>query len=248
MPDDYRCQISLALTEHSKFTIVFDANNIKLEHFLKNSSKNEKRDATYSKGVKKINEILVAARYIFASEGYASMSIRKVAAHIGISVGNLTYYFPSKRSLLEAMFVFIIDEYIKEFEVRRCQAGKDPVAQFNSVVNYIMDDLTNPTTTTLFPEMWAFASHEDYALRILKKLYIGARQDFVELIPQINSKLNDEQVQQLALFVSASMEGHTMFVGKNRTFHSKIDNLKRIANFSFLHLIQNIEPSKTFDI
>lgn len=47
--------------------------------------------------------ILEAARRLFNARGYASTKLTEIAAEIGISQGNLTYHFPTKRDLVTAI-------------------------------------------------------------------------------------------------------------------------------------------------
>jgi AcrR family transcriptional regulator len=49
-------------------------------------------------------EILDAAWAQMAREGVAALSVREVARSVGIRQQSLTYYFPSKRDLLDALF------------------------------------------------------------------------------------------------------------------------------------------------
>jgi len=44
--------------------------------------------------------ILEAARRLFNEKGYAATTVAEIAASIGISQGNLTYHFPTKRDLV----------------------------------------------------------------------------------------------------------------------------------------------------
>ncbi|MEM8661607.1 MAG: TetR family transcriptional regulator [Pseudomonadota bacterium] len=46
------------------------------------------------------NRILDAARALFNQKGYAATTMAEIAKSIGISPGNLTYHFPSKRDLV----------------------------------------------------------------------------------------------------------------------------------------------------
>lgn len=52
-------------------------------------------------------EILTAAQRLFNEYGYSSVSLQDIADEVGITKGNLTYYFPKKEQLVEA----IVDEY-----------------------------------------------------------------------------------------------------------------------------------------
>lgn len=47
-------------------------------------------------------DILAATRKLIEESGYNKISMRDVAAELGISVGNLTYYYKSKLELIEA--------------------------------------------------------------------------------------------------------------------------------------------------
>lgn len=47
--------------------------------------------------------ILTAAAQLFEQQGYRSVSMRAIAAALGISVGNLTYHFPHKQDIATAL-------------------------------------------------------------------------------------------------------------------------------------------------
>ena len=49
-------------------------------------------------------DILRSARELFMEKGYNGVSMRDIAERAGIRVGNLTYYFPRKELLVEALF------------------------------------------------------------------------------------------------------------------------------------------------
>jgi AcrR family transcriptional regulator len=49
-------------------------------------------------------EILDAAWAVMAREGVAALSVREVARSVGIRQQSLTYYFPTKHALLDALF------------------------------------------------------------------------------------------------------------------------------------------------
>jgi len=199
---------------------------------------NKPRESTYQRGKDTSHALIVAARDVFTSQGYATLSIRKVAERAGVSVGNLTYHFPNKQCLIEAMFEFVLNDYLMEFD-RLSQKEGPAQEQLRNVVGYIFNDLANPTTTVLFPELWALANHEQYAAKVLDEIYRKARAIFVNLIPKINPSLSTQQVEDIALFMSASVEGHTMFVGANKQFTNSNERLTLMAQSSFLAIIKN---------
>ena len=56
-----------------------------------------------SKGEARREAIEAEARRMLLDEGYAGVSLRAIASRLGISVGNLQYYFPTKDDLVEAV-------------------------------------------------------------------------------------------------------------------------------------------------
>ena len=61
--------------------------------------------ATSPKGLARRESIVAKARQVLLKEGYPGLSLRSIASQLGISVGNLQYYFPTKDDLVEAVLV-----------------------------------------------------------------------------------------------------------------------------------------------
>src|SRR5271154_5002097 len=56
-------------------------------------------------------ELIEAARYVIAREGYAGASLRKVAARAGCSTGAVTYYFANKEAMVATVAEALFDEF-----------------------------------------------------------------------------------------------------------------------------------------
>src|SRR5688572_21705525 len=61
-------------------------------------------------------KILAGAREVLLRHGYERFTTRRVAESAGITVGNLTYHFPSKRQLLASLIQRLLAEYTSAFE------------------------------------------------------------------------------------------------------------------------------------
>src|SRR5699024_11767846 len=48
-------------------------------------------------------QILATAERLFGEKGYHNVSMRAISSELGISVGNLTYHFPRKADLANAL-------------------------------------------------------------------------------------------------------------------------------------------------
>lgn len=61
--------------------------------------------AKSAKGEERREAIEAAARWMLLDEGYAGVSLRRIATRLGISVGNLQYYYPTKDDLVESVII-----------------------------------------------------------------------------------------------------------------------------------------------
>ena len=200
------------------------------------------RTATYEKGQVRIEAILDAAAEVLISEGYNKLTLRQIALQAGITVGNLTYYYRTKEALLQDLLEKILSTYLDEIDRIVKSSGDSPEDRFAAAVEFLIDDLNTQRTTRFFPELWALANHDDRAAELMEHMYVQERQAIHELIYAINPGLDKQQTASLALFVSCSIEGMTMYVGAGKKQEAALPSMKKLALKSFLHLIANPGP------
>jgi len=104
-----------------------------------------------------------------------------------------------------------------------------------------MEDLTTKETTHFFPELWVLANHDSVAAEGMEYVYAKERAVFVDLIGRINPALTSEAREVIALFISASIEGMTVFVGYKRVWRSCAEETFNIAAKAFLELVQTAQ-------
>jgi len=202
----------------------------------------------YNKGQERILQILQASRDILIDQGYSGLSMRKIAASVGITIGNLHYYYRTKKDLLSDLLDHVIEGYLETFNIVRSNAGDSPAKQMVALIEFIIDDLNTQETTNFFPELWALSNHDENASDGMHTLYGKVRKVFKELILELNPTLSGEEGEQVALFITASMEGLTPFVGRGKPWESKLPSMKRIATLSFLHLAKNIKSAEITEL
>ena len=200
---------------------------------------NRSGTATLEKGISRLISILNAAREVFIEAGYAALTMRKVAARAGISIGNLNYYYRTKEDLLRDLLEYVINDYLEEFARRRLIAGHSPEKQLLAVLTFWIEDLGTPETTVFFPELWALGNHDPHIAELVDDLYAKARQPLNELIPQINPTLTKKEAEQIALYMCAAMEGLTVFVGNGKSWSGQIKEIKQVTIRNFMELIKN---------
>ncbi|PCI05918.1 MAG: TetR family transcriptional regulator [Hyphomicrobiales bacterium] len=71
-----------------------------------------------SVGTKTFDEVRKAALYLFARHGYASVSMRQIAARVGVQAGAIYNHFPNKQALLSDLLTQHMRELIEACEAR----------------------------------------------------------------------------------------------------------------------------------
>ncbi|TNE58934.1 MAG: TetR/AcrR family transcriptional regulator [Alphaproteobacteria bacterium] len=200
----------------------------------------EVKNPKSSKGLDTRRTILEAALEIFIEHGYGDFSLEKVAANCGLSRGNVCYYYPTKNDMLHALLQSVVQGYLDEFDEVVLDQGLSAEDKFLKIVEMIMSDLGTEETSKFFPELWALSNRNKMAMKEMNLLYQRAREHLNGLLAEINPDLTPKEVELIGLFISASMEGQTPFVGNGKEFQGEIVPLTRIAAFSFLTLAKTI--------
>ncbi len=184
--------------------------------------------AASDKGRATAAAILDVAREVVIEHGLRGLTMRKIAAQVGMSPGNLSYYYATKRDLLEDLFTLVITGYLEEFERLRRMQADSPVAQLRAVLEFVYDDLGQRETTYFFPELWAAALRDDWAEEQMELLYRQYRSVLIEIITILRPELDEQAVTDLALTISASIEGHTVFIGHKRPHRDRAPYIKAL--------------------
>lgn len=74
-------------------------------------------------------EIIQVAVHLFLTEGFSSTSASKVANKLGISLGNLTFHFPTKEHLLAKLIEFLCEYHILVME-QEVEDGKSSLLAY----------------------------------------------------------------------------------------------------------------------
>lgn len=199
------------------------------------------RDGGYLKGQETRELILRTALSILIEEGYPAMSMRRVAARCGMKFGNLTYHYRSREDLVRELLEAVIRAYEVEFNAIAHQAGAGPEDRLRQVCLFILEDICTKKTTHLFPEIWALSNHEPFVFDLMHALYARARAPIRAIIDEMRPDLPIPTREDVALFISASMEGMTVFAGHAKPFEARMPSLERIAVKSFLDLVRSAQ-------
>ncbi len=198
------------------------------------------RPGGYARGQEGFEQILRAALSLLVNHGAAALTLRRIATEAGMNLGSLNYYFRSKKDLIREWLNAIISSYEGAFRQIVHVPGARPEERLASLIELTLDDITTKKTTRFFPELWAMANHDPFIHERMTELYDRARVSLNELIGEINPELSGEQREAVALFISASMEGMTVFAGYEKPWGPRMPILQAISRRSFVQLVQTL--------
>jgi len=176
------------------------------------TSLQNKPSGTTEKGLGRALDILHAARALLAAEGYAGLSMRRVAADVGISLSNVQHYYKSRDALLEALLLYTMDLFQKKMDgIAAAMTSASPIDRFLSTCDMFLEEITDPVTHAIFFELWALASRNAFASSLMDKMLARERKTIFNMIRGLNPAIDDQEYMQRAILMVAQIEGLMLF-------------------------------------
>jgi AcrR family transcriptional regulator len=171
-----------------------------------------KASSTTEKGKGRALDILHAGRTLLAADGYAGLSMRKVASEVGMSLSNVQHYYQSKDALLEALLLYTMELFQQKMDtISAAMTGASRLDRFLSTCDMFLEEITDPVTHAIFFELWALASRNDFASGLMDTMLARERKALFKLIRGLNPDIDDEQTMQRAILMVAQIEGLMLF-------------------------------------
>lgn len=201
------------------------------------TSLQRKTSNTTEKGYARAHDILRAAREIFASEGYSGLSMRRVAAQVGVSLSNVQHYYKSKDMLVEALLLDSLNQFQEKIDsITASMAGATRVEQFMATVDMFLEELGNPVIRGMFFEFWALATRNTFASTLMERMQSRERKAIYKLIQGLSPEIPDEEYVVRAALIVAQIEGLMLFRVRNRPKRPELEGLERAARQAVLRL------------
>ena len=161
----------------------------------------------YAVGEASRARILEAAERVLARDGYHAFSTRRVAQECSISVGNLTYYFPTKNSLIEALMEGIYDRYELRYTEPRPAEGRDSTDRLAEQVTQLLRDAVDPEATGLFLELWIMARHHGFGADVVNRFYEKTAHAIADAMSHEYPDRSHQELLRVAYFLMTLGDG-----------------------------------------
>lgn len=198
------------------------------------------RPGIYAKGTETVDAILKAALAVLIDEGAAAFTIRRIAARCDMKVGNVSYHFPRKEMLIQVLLDEIFENYGTLLDERVRRPALSAEERLRRVIVICLEDISGKRTTHLFTELWALANHNDFVADRVRAFYQDVHGVIGVYVSELNPRLTADEVHTVALFISASMEGSTPFLGYQKPWAHKMEAFTALAVKSLIELAKTV--------
>jgi len=198
------------------------------------------RPGTYARGAETVDAILTAARTVLIDEGAGAFTIRRIAAECGMKVGNVSYHFPRKEMLVQILLDELLENYDKLLDSRVRQPDLSSEQKLRLIIVICLEDIAGKRTTRLFTELWALANQNEFIAERVRAFYQKVHDFIGEYVAILNPTLSADEVHTVALYISASMEGSTPFLGFQKPWSGKMPEYINIAAVALVALAKTI--------
>jgi len=202
------------------------------------------RPGVYVRGAETVDAILKAAHSVLIEEGAAAFTFRRIAAACGLKVGNVSYHFPRKEMLVQVLLDDMFDSYDLKLETTVRQPEISAEERLRAIVTMCLEDISSKRTTRLFTELWALSNHDNFIAERVRNFYRNVHAVIGEYVAALNPLLSEEEVCTVSLFISASMEGTTPFLGYQKPWAEQMPAITALSGEWFIRLAKTLEPGE----
>lgn len=187
----------------------------------------------------RIKKILESAQHILITEGFQNLSLRKIAQHMGISNGNVTYYFPNKKVLLRAIIEDVLSRYEAEFEEEAVKFPDAPEKRIAAYISHLIKDAWQPESRSFFYQLWALSTHNPIAAELRDEVYSAFLSQLFIQIQAVRPELDEQSIRDKSLVLMSLLEGLNVMLGSSDRFLSQFKDIDDYVHQQVMMIILN---------
>jgi AcrR family transcriptional regulator len=159
----------------------------------------------------RIEEIVEVAMELFAKDGAAGFSMRRVAAGAGVTLSTLQHYFGKGENLLQITINSITAGYIDRLRLIEMDVSRPARERFHQLTDEIISWSTDPIVSDCYFELYALASKDKEVARLIEEVYVAYHGLLTDFVAELNPDLTRERAAMIALMIGAHIDGVMIF-------------------------------------
>lgn len=159
------------------------------------------------KGAERIAQIVQTGAEILLEDGFYSLTKRRIAKRLGISHGNVGYYFPTRESLWHAVVEYELMEHYQQHHSLRIEEPEDPQAGFDGFVVRWIDEYNDRKVRIFFSHVISYAEVNESVARIRDEIYERFLDETMRRARLLNLGVSETELERRVLEVMVVLEG-----------------------------------------
>jgi AcrR family transcriptional regulator len=187
--------------------------------------------------------IVLAARELLMTEGYAQFSMRNVAARAGLHLANVQYYFKTRDDLVQALVDDTGERYRNSYAQLLAKGPTDRQARFEAIVEFNLRDIATAETRRYFIQLWALLTEIDgRAGHLMNDLYAIDIQQLSDCIADLVPDADPPEVRRRASILAAMIEGMVVVRGAHSRNPGELKKLMARARGMAMQIALGLVP------
>ena len=166
----------------------------------------ERLDVT-RKGAERIANIVDAGVDILRTEGFTALTKRRIAKRLGISDGNVSYYFPTRESLWKGVIEYELKFYYQKHYGTPQDPDENPTVRFDKFVRRWFQEYKDRELRIFFSQLLAFAEVSEFIAKQRDEIYQTFYDETETRIRELDPKMSEDELQTRTALVMAMLEG-----------------------------------------
>ena len=168
-----------------------------------------------AKGEQRQAEILAVARGLLVEEGYDAFVMREVCARVGLTLGNLQYYYATRDDLLEAV---VRAEFARnQSEIDALAAAKAPPRRRLAAIARHLIDVWAHEGGRVYAVMSLLALHQARFATLHGEIYAAFYEKLLPVLKEIRPRASKAELRRTARLITTMIDGALVQV-PGRTF------------------------------
>lgn len=159
------------------------------------------------KGAERIAEIIEVGAEILLEGGFSSLTKRRIAKRLGISHGNVGYYFPTRESLWHAVIEYELKEFYERHHTIATRVPGDPQAEFDAFVVRWIDEYNDREMRIFFSHVIAHAEVNESLAAIRNEIYETFFNETMGRAKALRLDADEQEMERRVLEVMVVLEG-----------------------------------------
>lgn len=163
------------------------------------------------KGAARKDQILSAALETLAREGAENLTLDGIAREVGISKGNLQYYFPARSDLLRAAFIEHIAKHKSRWSAVYDRVAAGPGERMMRLVAFELEMNRDPIFVAQVREKWTLVGRDEETRRLSEDWNSWVTEHYAQVVAEMRPDLDSPTCRQLAIIIYSLLVGAIPF-------------------------------------